>query len=219
MRFPKCSRFLIVVAALLLSRALLAEDLSFPPAPASHVLDEAKVLQPEQIARLSAALLQAARDDDMQVYVATLYAVDKAKMAATGDAVTKAWTPGVVGAVLLFENQTGLVSIGTSTETDARFSELELNIVLRQPLMAGRKQGISPDKLEKAAYAVIEALHKLQSKARRERRWKWITNLGMLALLGVAGTIVWVSAANKRKPDAPAETPAAEPPPPTESAA
>jgi hypothetical protein len=206
MRFPEPPHFLCALAALLLAGTTLAEDRQVPPAPPSHVLDEAKVFTPEQSARLSQALVKAAREDNIQVYVATLHSVEKAQLAILGEQITKAWTGKAIGGTLVFDDQYGDVTVGTSEETDRRFTPLVINMVMREPLMIGRKKGISQDKLERAAYSVVASLKSLTDKERQEQRGKWIAN-GLMALVAlVGGTIIGIAAWGRRKRELAAET-------------
>ena len=199
MRYPALPHFLSALVALTFAGTTLAQEVQLPPRPESHVFDKAKVFTPEQIERLTVALQKAAREDGIEVYVVTMPAVPKGQLPQLGDAITKEWTKNAVGGTVLFEDQFGNVTVGTSEETDRRFTELFINMVLREPLMVGRKKGISPDKLERAAYTVVASLKSLVDRERRERRGTWITN-GLMALVALfAGTIIGVSAWSRRK--------------------
>jgi hypothetical protein len=199
MRYSTLPHLLPAFAALALAGTTLAEELQLPPKPETHVFDKAKVFTPEQVERLSAALQKAAREDGIEVYVVTMPAVEKGQLAELGNAITKTWTKNAIGGTLVFEDQFGNVTVGTSEETDRRFTTLVVNMVLREPLLVGRKKGISPDKLERGAYSVVAALKSLVDKERRENRGKWIAN-GMMALVALgAGTIIGVSSWSRRK--------------------
>ena len=104
-----------------------------------------------------------------------------------------------LGGAILFEDQLGNVTVGTSDETDRRFTPLVINMVMREPLLVGRKKGISPDKLERAAYSVVGGIKSLLDKERRERRGKWITNGLMAFVVLVAGTIIGVASWSRRQ--------------------
>jgi hypothetical protein len=199
MRYSTLPHFLSAFVALALAVTSPAQDVPLPPRPESHVFDNAKVFTPEQIARLAAALQKAAREDGIEVYVVTMPAVPKGQLAQLGDAITREWTQNAVGGTLVFEDQFGNVTVGTSEETDRRFTTLVINMVMREPLMVGRKKGISPDKLERAAYSVVASLKSLVDKERREQRGKWIAN-GLMALVALfAGTIIGLSSWSRRK--------------------
>jgi hypothetical protein len=211
MRSPEFPHFFSALMALMLAGTTLAQDWEVPAKPESHVLDAAKVFTPEQTARLSAALQKAAREDGIEVYVATLHSVPKGQLDQMGDMITRAWTAHSIGGTLLFEDQYGNVTVGTSPETDRRFTTLVINMVMREPLLVGRKKGISPDKLERAAYSVVASLKSLVDKERRERHGKWIVNSLMVIIAIVAGTIIGVASWSRRK----RELAAAEAPPET----
>ena len=149
--------------------------------------DPARVLTPEATAHLGATLQQAARDHGVEVYVVTFSAVEKGRLDDIGAKLTSAWTEGVVGAVLVFDDLTGKVTIGTSEETDRKFSPLVLNMRLREPLMAGRRKGLSPEKLERSAILIAEGLAMLNYEARRKARRRLIENVAMGLLVVVVG--------------------------------
>src|SRR4029079_8387121 len=109
------------------------------------------------------------------------------------------WTANSVGGTLLFEDQFGNVTVGTSEETDRRFTSLMIHMVVREPLMVGRKKGISPDKLERAAYSVVASLKSLVDRERREQRGKWMANFLMALVALFAGTIIGLASWNRRK--------------------
>jgi hypothetical protein len=211
MRDPAQARFLPVVLALVLAGTAPAQEMPLPPKPAGHLLDQAEVFTPEQRARISAALTKASREDGVEVYVLTLHAVPKGQLQYLGADVTRAWTANAVGGTLVFEDQFGNVSVGTSDEADRRFTTLVINMVMREPLMMGRKKGISPEKLEHAAYSVVASLKSLVDKERNERHGKWITNTVMAIVVIVAGTVIGMVSWSRRKREvAEAEAPTGE---------
>jgi len=199
MRYPALPHFLSALLTLMVAGVTLAQEILVPPRPESHVSDQAKVLSAEQVERLSAALQKASREDGIEVYVVTMAAVPKGQLPEIGDAITRQWTANSVGGTLLFEDQFGNVTVGTSEETDRRFTSLMINMVLREPLMVGRKKGISPDKLERAAYSVVASLKSLVDRERREQRGKWMANFLMALVALFAGTIIGLASWNRRK--------------------
>jgi len=199
MRYPALPHFLSALLTLMVAGVTLAQEIQVPPRPESHVSDQAKVLSAEQVERLSAALQKASREDGIEVYVVTMAAVPKGQLPEIGDAITRQWTANSVGGTLLFEDQFGNVTVGTSEETDRRFTSLMINMVLREPLMVGRKKGISPDKLERAAYSVVASLKSLVDRERREQRGKWMANFLMALVALFAGTIIGLASWNRRK--------------------
>ena len=184
---PVRKLFLPAALVLLSASAPLRGIPALPERPASHVLDQARILTPEAVARLTTALQTAARDSSVEVYVMTVHAIEKDQLNPMGEALTRAWTKGAIGAVLLFDDQTGMVTIGTSEETDQKFSSLVLNMVLRDPLLAGRLKGLSPAKLERAALAVSEGLQALNAEATRKTRRRLFENcaVGFFLLLAI----------------------------------
>ena len=158
---------------------------SVPPAPANHVQDDASVLTPEIAARLSKNLVTTADKDSIHVDLATVKSLPKGKLAEMTAAYAKEWTKGVLGGVVVFDDATGWVSVATSEETDRKFSSLELNMVLRDPLLEGRAKGLSRDKLERACQALIDGLRNLNEKTIQNTRQEWVVN-GLMILVGIA---------------------------------
>ena len=179
------------------------------PVPAGPILDQAGVLRPDAVARLTAAL-SAARTQDVWVYVLTVPSLrvlpskQKEKLEALAKRYIDAWAPRTVGAILLFDDEGGLMSLQTSKEAEDRFSAVAIQIGIEERLVKLRTEGLAREKLEQMALIATDALGQLQSQyvadSARQRR----TNLlmGGLALIGV-GLAVWSALAGS-KPSAPA---------------
>ena len=163
-----------------------------PPAPAALVLDQAKVFQPEAAARLSARLA-AARAADVHVYVATLRTLgvpaskQQDKLQTLAKDFAKAWSPEKVGAVLIFDDEGGLLAVELTPEADRRFAGFAVEAALKEPLSKIQESGLARDKLEQSAYLVTDTLVPLQAKWAKDTHRQHIGNLiiGTIALLGV----------------------------------
>ena len=192
-----------------------------PPPPTGLLLDQAHVLLPEATALLSARLV-AARAADVHVYVVTIRSLG-VPPSKQGDQLQetvrdflKAWLPHEVGAVILFDDESGLMTVELSKETDQRFASFAVERDLRELLAKAQESGLAREKLEQIAQIVAETLSQRQTTwakaARKERTANLI--MGTVALLGI-GLAVF-SAIGKPKTPATA-TPAAaseNPPPP-----
>ena len=181
-----------------------------PSAPASHVLDQAGVILPEVGQRLSARLV-AARTQGVQVYVATIPTLgdrpskqsERLEKLATKWCV--AWTPGSVGALLLFDDESGLMTVVTSKEAEKRFTTFLLEKEFREALATIPASSISREKLERSAEMVTVTLCRLEAQAAKAERRQFFGNLimGVLALIGVGLAIF--SAVASPKTSQPAE--------------
>ena len=184
---------------------------SIPPAPAGMIFDQAHVLQPEAAARLSARLV-AARAQGVDVYVITLPSlrVPSSKQLERLDEVAKeyseAWTPRNVGAVIIFDDEGGLMTVLLSPETDRRFASFAVEMELKAPLFEIQKTGLARDKLERSAQLIVETLKKFQTDATKSAHRQWIANaiMSIIALIGIGLAVL--SAAARPKPVPPGDS-------------
>ena len=168
-----------------------------PPAPAGLILDQAQVLRPEAAARLTARL-DAARAADVHVYVVTFRTLgvppskQEDKLHTLAKDFAKAWTPKKVGAILLFDDEGGLMAVEFSPETDSRFAGFAVEAALKEPLTKIQETGLAREKLEQSAYVVADALVPLQAKWLKDTHRQHIASLiiGTVALLGIGLAIV-----------------------------
>ena len=173
------------------------EVTSIPPAPASHVLDQADVILPDVEAKMSARLL-AARLQSAAVYVVTVSSL-RVPPSQQAEALEKlagkycaAWSPKQVGALLLFDDEGGLMTVVTSKEAEERFTAFLLEKEFREGLAKIPGDVISRVKLERSGIIVADTLARLQSEAAKGDRTKLIGNIvmGLLAVLGIGLAIL-----------------------------
>ncbi len=209
MRYLRLSSALlaVVLAVFPLSRALaqetgaaftgvlpkIEEELALLPKPDSMLLDAATVFQPAKVQEL-AALLQTAREKDVWVYVLTVPTLrvtaskQREALEVLAKRYIKAWLPSQAGAIVLFDDESGLVTIELSAEATHRFSEIVLQIELVEPVGKAQMDGLSREKLENVSRVVVEVLSRLQAKHAAEVRRQRTANAIMagLAIVGVA---------------------------------
>lgn len=197
MSHPLRSTFVFIALALsLIGGRVLAQELKAPPAPEGYILDQGHVLTPEITERLGTELKNLAITEDMHVYLVTVHSVGKDKLDAMGAKLVEAWCGGKIGAVLCFDDEMGWVTVGTSALADEHFSSVVLNMVLRDPLLANRKKGMSRDKLERATMTVVEGFLNLKRKeARSAHRQKLLALAmgGMVLIVVVLGAVSYFS--------------------------
>lgn len=189
---PRC---LALAFGLLLATlpARAEETFPVPPAPASHVLDQAAVILPEVVARLSARLV-AAKAEGVQVYVATVPSLkvlpskQSERLEKMANSYCTAWAGQSVGAVLLFDDEGGLMTVVTSKAAEKRFTTFLLEKAFREELAKIPPSAISREKLERSGWIVVDTLARLEKEAARRDRSQLIGNviMGALALLGVS---------------------------------
>ena len=173
------------------------EVTSIPPAPASHVLDQADVILPDVEAKMSARLL-AARLQGAAVYVVTVSSL-RVPPSQQAEALEKlagnycaAWSPKQVGALLLFDDEGGLMTVVTSKEAEERFTAFLLEKEFREGLAKIPGDVISRVKLERSGIIVADTLARLQSEAAKGDRTTLFGNIvrGLLAVLGIGLAIL-----------------------------
>ncbi len=162
-----------------------------PPIPASHILDLGNVFLPETAKRLSAELTDA-QEKGVGVYVVTIPSLkvlpskQSERLEKLANEYATAWLPKQPGAVLLFDDEGGLMTVVTSKRAEERFSSFILEMEFRQALAKIPPASISREKLQRSATIVAETLSKLEINAAKAERRQWLSNL-LMGLLAVAG--------------------------------
>jgi len=162
-----------------------------PPIPPSHILDLGNVFLPETSKRLSAELADA-QEKGVGVYVVTIPSLkvlpskQSERLEKLANEYATAWLPKQPGAVLLFDDEGGLMTVVTSKRAEERFSSFILEMEFRQALAKIPPAAISREKLQRSATIVAETLSKLEINAAKAERRQWLSNL-LMGLLAVAG--------------------------------
>jgi hypothetical protein len=202
--------FTLLIFCLLASAPLRgAAPISAPPQ--NHIQDSAHVLLPEAAARVSRELVDKAQTGSTYIYVVTvaslnvLPSLQKDRLETVAREYGQAWLADKVGAIILFDDEGGLMTVAPSAATEQKFTSLEIELALGHPLREAQREGLSRDKLERAAFAVSQVLGDFQARALRDEKRQRVANITMavIALLGVA-LAVW-SALAPSKPDTTAE--------------
>ena len=168
---------LIAVAFLLVTGTTqLRAQLDVPERPENYVLDQGKMFPPEIARRLVDSLKLCAQQNNIHIYVMTVPTLQvmpsrvKEKLEELGTAVTEKWTKGQIGAVIVFDNEAGWVTVGASDEAERVFSAISINMVFRDPLINTRKKHLSPEKLEAAAMVLVNGMTELKLKADQDEK-------------------------------------------------
>lgn len=176
-----------------------AFDLAIPERPAGHLLDSAKFLSPEIRERVDKVLSDEARNFAVDVYLLTVPSLKKNTLDPFTQLVAASWTKDQFGAVVVFDDGAGLVSIEASEAVKGRFPEYELSSLLREAMSDKKLPKRSLEGLEHTTMAVTAVLHDLKARVNREARNARITQLA-LAILVLFGLAVGVFEYYRRRP-------------------
>lgn len=182
-RFIAVARFALLSLAMILQTTSMSADEKVPEPPENYILDQGRVFPQEVIDRLSASLRACAHDYDLHIYVVTVPTLkvmpsrEREKLEAFGDAVTEAWTKDRVGAVIVFDDEAGWVTVGASDEAEKHFSSVAINMMFKDPLVQTRKKHLSPDKLEAAAMVLVRGMTELRIRENQEAHHRRIVRI------------------------------------------
>ena len=187
-----------------------------PPAPDGLILDQARVLLPEATARLSARLV-AARATGIHVYVVSVTSLrvpaskQSDRLIERTKEYSDAWLGHKVGGVVLFDDQSGLMTVEVSKETNRLFTSFAVEEKIKDALQNFHQSGLARDKVEFTAQTLVEILSQLQSDHTKETRRQRTANLlmGGVALLGI-GLAIYSAVAKPKTPSVGPSAPAAD---------
>jgi hypothetical protein len=193
------------------------QDVDVPPKPTDYLLDQGRVFPAEIAKRLQANLETCAKQHGIHVYVVTqptlkvMPSRERDHLEQLGRAATEAWTKGEIGAVVVFDDEAGWVTVGASELAEERFSRVQLNMLMKDPNLEPRKKRASPAKLEQSAMVVVNGLIDLNAKYAQERKRQGFYRMIFGAIFVVAAIIGAVGLLVKRRGGtAPAPAPAPE---------
>lgn len=199
-------RCCLIIAALIGSGAPACFGaVEIPERPANHLLDQGHIFPPEVAKRLSDSLLACARDYDVHIFVMTVPTLQvmpsrvREKLDELGVTVTESWTKGLVGAVIVFDDEAGWVTVAASDEAEREFSAVAINMIFRDPLVETRKKHLSPEKLEAAAMVLVNGLTDLRIESNREASRHRKVRFVLGFMLGGALLIMLWRALQKRR--------------------
>ena len=162
-------------------------NFKIPPRPTGQVLDTALFLTPEMKQSLETALSQEARENGIYIYVLTVPSLEKNTIDPFTSQIAEAWTKGLFGAVIVFDDGTGLVSIQLSDIVGNRFYDFEISNLLRDSMNLKKRPRLSRAGLEYTAISVKNVLHELKTRADQKDHgslWRK-AGLGIVGLIGV----------------------------------
>ena len=190
---------------LMLLRCESATAVDLPERPVGYILDQGHVFPPEIAARLSDRLQACAREYDIHIYAVTLPTLNvmpsrvREKLDELGTTSAKNWLKEKLGAVIVFDDEAGWVMIALSDRVEREFSNAELNMLLKDPMIQARKPGQSPKKLESAALILVDGLSGMKARiTREEERHATVRRIFIAVLLGMCGLAALITVGKQR---------------------
>lgn len=195
------------IALILLHPAPAAARIEIPDRPPDYLMDRGGVLPPEKAREISAALNACARDYDIHIYVVTLPTLGVLPSRAREilddilESAKSKWMEGRVGALLIFDYESGAASMAESEEARRVFSSIAMNLVFADPQFQPSRKTRSSDQLERAAKALIKHFSNLRRQAVEEEKRH---RANMMIFWGLAGgallLVIAATVAKKRFP-------------------
>ena len=163
-------------------------------------MDQGGVFLPEKAREVAAALHACARDYDIHIYILTLPTLNVLPSRARGkldrmmEAARSTWLEGRVGALLIFDYESGAASMGESEEARRIFSPISINLIFHDPRLQYTRKIRSSDQVERAATALIAHFSVLRIQTNEEARRRGakqkvfggIAGGGLLLVIGIA---------------------------------
>ena len=172
-----------------------------PDRPENFLLDQGVVFPPEAVQRLEAAITATARDHDLHVYVMTTPTLRSVPSRVGGkaseflNAIRAEWLKGKVGAVIIFDDEAGLVEMGASEEARKILPPAELTEIFRDPRLQSKRRRLGAAKLEETVMVLVHGLTELRVRIQDEERSRaTMKTAGVIAgivIVAGAGFFAW----------------------------
>lgn len=169
-----------------------------PPRPAGHILDSAHFLTEEIFNRLNTTLEKESKDAGVDVLLLVVPSLQKNSLDPFTQKVSEVWTSGLFGAVVVFDDGTGRVSIQQSENVTKRFYEFELSVLLKDSMGSKKRPRPSREGLEHTTLSTMSALHELKMRAEtndRDSKKKRV----ILATVGIIAVLLGIFEYSRRK--------------------
>ena len=199
--FSFCRELLLAALLIFLTAIPLRSAVIVPDRPENFLLDQGVVFPPEAVQRLEAALAATARSHDLHIYVMTTPTLRSTPSRVGGktseflNAIRAEWLKGKAGAVIIFDDEAGLVEMGASEEAWKIFPPAELTEIFRDPRLQSKRRRLGAAKLEETVMVLVQRLTELRVKNQDEERSRATMKIaGVIAgivIVAGAGFIAW----------------------------
>src|SRR5205814_333727 len=99
------------------------------------------------------------------------------------------------GALIAFDDESGLLSVAWSKEAERQYSALELDLALSEPLLemrrggADRQKNLDREKLDRATKIVLDGMIYFHNRAASRARKLWLVGGGLAGVLLIGAGI------------------------------
>ena len=174
--FSLCRALPLAALLLFLTAIPLRPAVVVPDRPENFLLDQGVVFPPEAVQRLAAALTATAREHDLHIYVMTTPTLRSTPARVGGkaneflNAIRAEWLKGKAGAVIIFDDEAGLVEMGASEEARKILPPAELTEIFRDPRLQSKRRRLGAAKLEETVMVLVHGLTGLRVRIQEEER-------------------------------------------------
>lgn len=169
-----------------------------PKRPEGRILDLAHFLPEDVRKRLDEELQQESRTNGADVYVLVVPSLAKDTLAPFTKQVSDAWMKDLFGAVIVFDDATGVLSIEESEKLTKNFYEFELARLLHDSMAPSKRPRLSRAGLEHTIVAVKDAVRELKGRADKAEHNSRNTQLG-LGIVALAALLIGAFAFLRRR--------------------
>lgn len=144
--------------------------LKVPDRPKGHVSDTTHFLSEEAFRTLEATLEEVAKTRNVHVYALIVSSIPKGSTTAFTKQVADDWMRNQFGAIVIFNDETGQVSIRQSEEVAARFYDFELSSLLQESMSTKKRPRASREGFVYTVLRVKDSICLLKDRAELQER-------------------------------------------------
>ena len=179
--------------------ARLALAIAVPPKPDNHFLDQGAVFPAEDAREIAEALKKCAREQDVHIYVLAVptLKVMPSRVEATLEELLKAtreaWLKDEVGALIIFDDESGHATMAASEKAITEFFPVAINVLLQDPRLQSKAKRSAAAKLADTVTLLVEGFTGLRTRQKVEERKSEVAQVVFASIAG--GAVLLGSAA------------------------
>jgi hypothetical protein len=184
--------------------ARLALAIAAPPKPDNHYLDQSAAFPPAIAREIAEVLKKCAREQDVHIYVLAVptLKVMPSRVEATLEELLKAtrdaWLEDEVGALIIFDDESGHATMAASEKAITEFSPVSINVLLKDPRLQSKTKRSAAEKLADTVTLLVEGFTELRTRQHAAERKREMTQVIFASIAGVA-TLLGIASFALRK--------------------